>query len=85
MEQHAGGRILAAGRRAVDPHPAQVVLRVFLGDGLMPENAVGETGVLEVVPADVVKRLGAIGRPHAVHLHDDETQVGQEREPAGRR
>ena len=84
MEQHAGGRVLAAGRGAVDADAAEVVPRILLGDGLVPEDAIGEAGVLEVVPADVVKRLGAIGRPHAVDLHDDETQVGQRREPADR-
>ena len=46
----------------------------------MPEDPVGKAGVLEVVPADVVERLGSIGRPHAVHLHDDEAQVGQRSE-----
>ena len=55
----------------------------LLRRGLVPEDAVGEAGVLEVVPADVVERLGAVGRPHAVHLHDDEAQVGQRRRTAG--
>ena len=85
MEQHAGRRVLAAGRGAVDPDAAEVVPGVLPGDGLVPEDAVGEAGVLEVVPADVVKRLGPVGRPHAVDLHDDEAQVGQRREPAERR
>ena len=35
-----------------------------------------ETGVLEVLPAHVVERLGAIGRAHAVDLHDDEAKLG---------
>ncbi len=74
MEQHAGRRVLAARRRAVDPHPAEVVPRVLLGDGLVPEDAVREAGVLDVVPADVVKRLGPVGRPHAVDLDHDETR-----------
>ena len=49
----------------------------------MPEDAVGEAGVFDVVPAHVVKRLGSIRRPHAVDLDHDETQVGERGEPVG--
>src|SRR5262249_14221072 len=54
-----------------------VVVRVFLRDRLVPEDAVGEAGVGEFVPADVVEFLGAVGRAHAVDLCDDEAEVGQ--------
>ena len=49
----------------------------FCGGRLDPEDAVGKAGVAEVLPADVVERLGAVGRAHAVDLHDDEAQLGQ--------
>ena len=81
VEEHAGRRILAAGRDAVDPHAGQVVVGVLARDGPVPEDAVGKAGVLDVVPADVVERLRSVGRPHAVHLDDDEAEVRQRREP----
>ena len=42
----------------------------------MPQDAIGETGVADVLPRHVVKRLRAVRRPHAVDLHDDEAELG---------
>ena len=77
MEQHGARGVLPAGGVAVDADAADVVIRILLRHGLVPQDAVREAGVLEVLPAHVVKRLGAVGRAHAVHLHDDEAQVRQ--------
>ena len=70
-------RVLPAGRRAVDADARDVVPRILRGDRLVPENAVGKPGVAQVLPRDVVERLRAIRRAHAVHLHDDEAQLGE--------
>ena len=83
MKQHRAGRVLAAGGTAVNADARNVVVRIFFRDRLMPQNAIGKTGICQVVPANIVKRLRAIGRAHAVHLHDDETQI-VERSPAVR-
>ncbi len=82
MEEHGAGGILPAGGGAIDADAGEIHVRILRGGGLHPQNAVGESGVLEVVPADVVKRLRAVGGAHAVDLHDDEAQVGQRRVPA---
>src|SRR6266404_1691226 len=50
----------------------------------MPQDPVREAGILEVFPADIVERLGTIGSPHAVDLHDDEAQFRQGREALAR-
>ena len=47
----------------------------FLAAARNPQQAVGEPAVAQVFPAGIMKRLGAVGRAHAVHLHDDETVV----------
>ena len=77
MKKHAPGCVLATRRDPVDAHPAQVVIGILRRGRLVPEDSIGEPGVLEVVPADVVKGLGAICRSHAVDLHDDEAEVRQ--------
>src|SRR5437667_55685 len=43
----------------------------------MPENAVRETGIFEVLPTNVVECFGAVGRAHPIHLGDHKPQVGQ--------
>ena len=50
--------------------------RVLRRDRLVPQDAIGEAGVAEVLPRDVVERLRAIRRAHAVDLHDDEAELG---------
>ncbi len=47
-EQRAGGA-LAARRRAVNSHAADVVIGIFGRDRLVPENAVGKSSVFEAV------------------------------------
>ena len=47
------------------------------GDRLVPEDPIRETGVLDVLPRDVVESLRAIARAHAVDLHDDEADLGK--------
>src|SRR5207248_11133949 len=58
VEEHATGRVLAAGRGASDADAADVVVGVLRGDGGVPEDSVREAGVAEVLPAGVVERLG---------------------------
>ncbi len=77
VEEQRAHRILPAGRGAVDADARDVVVRVLRGDRLVPQDAVGKAGVLQVLPADVVERLRAVRRPHAVDLHDDEPEIGQ--------
>src|SRR5262249_25592778 len=83
VEQQRAGRVLPTGRAAGDADAADVVVWVLSCDGRVPEDAVGEARVTEVVPAHVVERLGAALRPHAVHLHDDETEPGEVDEAGG--
>ena len=42
----------------------------------MPEDAVGEPGIADVLPGHIVELAAAVGRAHAVDLHHDETQLG---------
>ena len=76
VEEQRAHRVLSARRAAVDADARDVVPRVLRGEGLVPEDAIGKAGVLDVLPGHVVKRLRAIGRAHAVHLHDDESELG---------
>src|SRR5262245_13860569 len=82
MKEEGGCRVLAASGAAVDADATDVVPRVLRGDRLVPQDAVGQAGVLEVFPADVVKGLGTVRCAHAVHLYDDEAQIGQRGEAA---
>src|SRR5205823_5978632 len=82
MEEQSAGRVLPARRAAVDADASDVVERILLGDRLMPQDAVRKAGVLEVLPADIVKGLRAVGGPHAVDLHDDEAEVSKRRKSA---
>src|SRR5439155_21620417 len=76
MEEEAAERILSARRSAVDPDARDVVERIFRRDRLVPEDAIGEAGVAEILPGDVVECLRSIRRAHAVNLHDDEPELG---------
>ena len=67
------------------PTRVRSIAGYFAGGGLHPEDAVGEAGVAQVLPADVVERLRPPVRPHAVDLHDDEAQLGQRLRPMKRR
>src|ERR1700678_1820689 len=57
MELERAQGILTAGGTAVDTEAADVVVGIFRGSRLVPENAVGKPGVPEVLPGDVVKSL----------------------------
>ena len=75
VEEQAPQGVLAAGRAAVDADAGQVHVRILRGGGFDPEDAVGKAGVAQILPADVMERLGAVGGAHAVDLHDDESQI----------
>ena len=77
VKQQAAQCVLAAGRSAVDADARDVVVGVFRCNRLVPENAIGETGIAEVLPGHVVKRLRAVRRAHAVDLDHDEAEFGQ--------
>ena len=53
------------------------IVRILRRGRLDPQDAVGEPGVAEVLPANVVERLRAVRRAHAVDLHHDEPQLRQ--------
>ena len=76
MEEQPAERVLSAGRRAVDADARDVVVRILRRDRLVPEDAIREAGVAEVLPRDVVERLRSVRRPHAVDLDDDEAELG---------
>ena len=61
MEQHRARGVLPARRGAVNADAVGVHVGILFCGGFDPENAVGETGVGEVVPANVVESFGAIG------------------------
>ena len=75
VKEQRPGRALPPGGPAVDPHPGGVVPRILLRHGLVPENAIGEAAILQVLPADIMKGLGTIGCPHPVNLDDDKAHV----------
>src|SRR5262249_17939307 len=77
MKQNGPCGVLSASRCAVNADARNVQAWIFRGGGFHPEDAVWETGVLEVVPADVVKRLRAVGCAHAVDFHHDKAKLGQ--------
>src|SRR4029079_5093936 len=76
MEDEAAHRVLSAGRRSIETDTRNVVPWVLRGDSLVPENAIGEARVAEVSPGDVVERLRAVARSHAVDLHQHEPELG---------
>src|SRR5216117_3313074 len=55
MEQNRRGRILAPGGIAVNSNSGDVVPGIFGGGGLVPEDAVGKSGVLQIFPANIVE------------------------------
>src|SRR5262245_60624176 len=75
MKEKGAGGVLSAGGGAEDANPGQVERRIVRRGGLHPPDAVCEAGVFEVLPANIVKRFGAMGGPHSVDLDDDESQV----------
>jgi len=65
IEQRPHG-ILAAGGTAVNVDARKVHVRIFSRWCLNPGDAIGETGILEVFPANVMKGLGASVGAHTV-------------------
>src|SRR4029079_1159623 len=54
-----------------------VVPRISGGDRFVPADAIRKTGVLDVLPGDVVESLREIAGAHAVDLPDNEADLGQ--------
>src|SRR5690348_16638381 len=83
MKENGRGSVLAARRGAIDTDAGDVIPGIFGGDGFVPENTVGETGVFEVFPANVVEGFGTIRCAHAIDLHNDKAEISQRGEAAG--
>ena len=49
---------------------------ILRGNRLVPQDAIREPSVAQVLPRDVMERFGAIRRAHAVDLHDDKAELG---------
>ena len=79
MEQQGGCRFLSTCRHAVDTHVVGVHVRILGGSGLDPLNVVGQSGVLQVLIADLLKLLATVACAHTVDLNHDEAQLGQSR------
>ena len=75
--QHRAQRVLPAGGSAVDAHMRQVHEGVRGRRRLDPEDAIGQTGIAEIFPADILEFLRAARGPHAIHLHNDKSPVRQ--------
>src|SRR5262245_51351291 len=82
MKQNRRSGVLAAGGISIDTYAIEVVPGILRRHRFVPKNAVWEAGVLEVFPADIVKRLGTVGGSHAVHLDDDKTKIVERGVPA---
>ena len=67
-------RVLSSGGSSVNPNPAEVHPRTVFACGFDPKNAVGEAGVADVLPADVVEGFRAERGAHTVDLHHDESK-----------
>jgi len=77
VEEEPPQGVLAAGRAAVEADAVEVEGRVGRGGGAEPGDAVGEAGVGQVAPSDVVEGLRPPVGAHAVDLDDDEAELGQ--------
>src|SRR5687767_13832543 len=75
VEEQSPERVLPTGRCAVEADPRDVVIRILRRHCLVPEDAVREAGVAEVLPRHVVEGLRAVVRTHTVDLHDDEPDL----------
>src|SRR6185312_8854762 len=75
MEEQRKEGILTSRGTAVDADVCDVVPGEFCCRGLMPKDAVRKSCVGDILPCNVVERLGAIKGSHAVDLHDDEAHV----------
>ena len=66
--------VLSSGGASVNPNPAEVHPGTVFPCGFDPKNAVGEAGVTDVLPADVVEGFRAERGAHTVDLHHDESK-----------
>src|SRR5215213_9333167 len=57
MKQQTAHGILSAGRRAVKTYASRIIPGILGGDSLVPDNAIGETGVTEILPCNIMKGL----------------------------
>ena len=84
MMQQGTYRVLSAGGASVNADAGNIHVRIPLGGRLHPKNSVRQAGVLQVLPANVVKGFGSIRRSHAVDARHDEAQLGHRlRRPKG--
>lgn len=67
----------ASGRSAIDANPFNVHVRVLLCGRLHPEDPVRKTGILDVLPRNIMELLRPVGSPHSVNLHHNETELGK--------
>ena len=75
IEQRAH-RTLSASTAAVDTHATEIHPRACLRGIFDPQLAIWEAGVLQVLPAHVVKGFATMIGAHAVELDDDEAEFG---------
>ena len=76
VEQQRAHRVLATRRATEDPDAADVIPRILRRVRLVPEDAVGEPGVTDVLPRHVVEPATAVCGAQAIDLHDDESEFG---------
>ncbi len=77
VEQECTQSALSSRAAAIDADPSQIEIRVLGSESLNPGDAIGQTGVSQILTADVMECLGAIGGSHSIDLYNDETQFGQ--------
>src|SRR4051812_47023412 len=77
MKNHGGSGVLSASRGAENTDAADIQVWIFSSGCLDPGDAVGQSGVREIVPANSMKRLGAEGGAHGITLDEDKTGIGQ--------
>ena len=67
MKQHRARSVLSAGGSSKYPDARNVHVRIFGGSRLDPGDAIRQTRIREIVPADIVKRFRANAVPMASH------------------
>jgi len=77
MREESSQSVLTASRVAVDSHPVDVIIGIFGGHGLVPENPVRQASIVEVLPKNIMEGFGPVVGAHAVNLDDDESHLGQ--------
>ena len=77
MQQYGGSTLLSACRTAIDSHIISIHIRILLGCSLDPEFTVRESGILQILVANLLKLLAAIGSSHRIELDYDETEFGK--------